>query len=457
MKSFSRKLGLTENWMALRHDVGGGLIVNLVYMEGILTPDTIKQALKLVQQRHPILQVYIVESDDGLYFQSGVITEIPLQFIYKQDENEAIEIAEKELHRKFIKGKNPLCRLTLLYSYQHQNTCEIIITFHHAIVDGISCIHFIDDLLFHCQQINDGEDISKVESLPFLPPIENLINYNILSQNKIENHQVTNEQPTLLPQLIIEHQASANERFTRMQPRMLSQEKTKILIEKCKQEKTTVHGAICAAMLFTAAKFISIDKDKQVNLSYTFPVNLRKYCEPEITDQNLGCFVCALGFNQLVEQNTFFWDLAREYKSKIHDALISSVHVNQLQQSILPGFDRDTEIKSMFSNKNPMGRRNIFEISNLGKLKLRYKAKQLKINKLYFATPLLSDDCFWLGVLTLNEQLFCNFIYVEAVISEEKAQLFADDVMTVIEKVCSSKNSILTMLTFHGMWKSQRV
>ncbi|WP_287287684.1 hypothetical protein [Okeania sp. SIO2B9] len=101
MKSFSRKLGLVEKFMTLGHEVGGGLIVNVVYLEGFLAPDTVKQALKLVQNRHPILQVYIVECEDEFYFKSEGITEIPLQIIYKQNDNEAIKFAEKELHTKF--------------------------------------------------------------------------------------------------------------------------------------------------------------------------------------------------------------------------------------------------------------------------------------------------------------------------------------------------------------------
>jgi hypothetical protein len=449
MKSLNRKLGLVETWMALGHDLGGGLIVNVVYLEGVLTPDVVQQALKLVQQRHPMLQVYIVESEDGLYFQSTGITEIPVQVIYKQDENEAIKIAEKELHTKFTPGKNPLCRLTILYSHQHQNTCEMIITFHHGIVDGISCMRFIDDLLFYYQGINEGENISQVESLEFIPPIETLVNYNIPSQNPRENHQLANEQPSLPPQLIIEHQASANERFTRMLPRMFSQEKTKILIDKCKQEKTTVHSAMCAAMLFAAGKLLSIDT--QVNFSYGLPVNLRKYCEPEITDQNLGCFISVLGFNQLLEPNISFWDLARECKSRIHDSLISGVHITRLQQGKLRNSDSDSMkelvINYMLSKEDTMGRNNLFSISNKGKFQFRDQADKLKVKELYFAFPQhISGDCFWLGVLTLNAQLFCNFIYVQPVISERTAQLFADDVMTVIEKVCINPNSTLTML-----------
>jgi NRPS condensation-like uncharacterized protein len=449
MKSLSRKLGLVEMWMALGHGVGGGLIVNVVYLEGILTPDIVQQALKLVQQRHPMLQVYIVESEDGFYFQSTGITEIPVQVIYKQDEKEAIKFAEKELHTKFTPGKNPLCRLTLLYSHQHQNTCEMIITFHHGIVDGISCMRFIDDLLFFYHAIKEGENISQVESLEFIPAIETLVNYNIPSQNPRENHQLANEQPALPPQLIIEDRASANERFSRMLPRMLSQEKTKILIDKCKQEKTTVHGAMCAAMLFAAGKLLSIDT--QVNFSYGLPVNLRKYCEPEITDQNLGCFISVVAFNQLVEPNTSFWDLARECKSQINDSLISGVHITRLQQGNLLNLDMDSMkelvIKSILSKEDTMGRNNFFAISNRGKFQFRHQADKLKIKEFYFAFPQhISGDCFWLGALTLNEQLFCNFIYVQPVISDRTAQLFADDVMTVMEKVCINPNSTLTML-----------
>ncbi|MEG4490672.1 phthiocerol/phthiodiolone dimycocerosyl transferase family protein [Microcoleus sp. D3_18_C4] len=322
-------------------------------------------------------------------------------------------------------------------------------TFHHGIVDGISCMRFIDDLLFYYQNNQEGENIFPVESLEFIPPIETLVTYNIPSKEPRENHLLATAQPTLPPQLIIEHQASAHERLTRMLPRMLSQEKTKILIDKCKQEKTTVHGAMCAAMLFAAGKLLSIDT--QVNFSYGLPVDLRKYCEPEITDQNLGCFISVLGFNQLIEPKTSFWDLARECKSRIHDSLISGVHITRLLQSKLRNLDIDTikelVINSMVSKEDTMGRNNLFAISNRGKFKFRYKAEKLKIKELYFATPQhIGGDCFWLGVLTLNEQLFCNFIYVEPVISDRTAQLFADDVMTVIEKVCINQKTTLTML-----------
>ena len=452
MKSFSRKLGLVEKFMTLGHEVGGGLIVNIVYIEGSLTPDTIKKALTLVQKRHPILQVYIVEHEDGFYFESEGITEIPVQVIYKEDDSETIKIAEQELHIKFTHEKSPLCRVTILYSESKSNSREIIITFHHGIIDGVSCMKFIDNLLFYCQKIIDGENIPEVEYLEFLPPAEEMLNFDLLNENKLENYQLQKEEKEAQPQLIIEQTASVNQRFTRMLPRMLSKENTKILIEKCKQENTSVHSAICVAMLFASAQLFSTDDN--INFSYAFPVSLRKYCQPKIPNATLGCFISILAFNQLINQDTIFWNLARECKAKTHDALIDGVHINllkqqgKLQENKSLDFERNRMIQSRLSKENTMARNNIFSISNRGKFRFSYYSDQLKIKELYFAIGQhISGDCFWLGVVTLNEKLFCNFIYVEPLITKKTAQLLADNVIMFLEKVCINENLTLAMLS----------
>lgn len=436
MKSITRKLGLVEKWMELSHELGGGIIVNIAEIEGKLKPEIVQQALKLVQQRHAMLQVYIVETENGMYFQSEGITEIPLQVIYQQYENEALKIAEKELHTKFPPGKTPLCRLTLLYFPENQTTCQMIITFHHGIVDGLSCMQFINDLLLYSQKIADGENIPQIESLELMPAIENLVNYDLIQETEITKTSV-NEQINLKPQLIIEGKASANERFSKILPRNLSQDITKMLISKCKQEETTVHGAICAAMLFAFTNLLS--PNEQINLAYGLPVNLRKYCQPEINHQNLGCFISVLGFNQLVDKNTSFWDLARKCKSKIHNSLISGIPLNLLKQNRFRSLDRELMAQSVISKEEQMGRNNAFSISNRGKFQVGYKQDKIKIKDLYFATGQhLGGDCFWLGVVTLNDQIFFSFVYVDPVISDQTANKFADDVIHILHNSCTN-------------------
>jgi hypothetical protein len=101
MNSLNRKLGLIENLFEILHDLGAMIDVNFARIEGSLTPDILRQALNLVQKRHPMLQVHLIELADGLYFESEGTQEIPLRVIDKQYENQGIEIAEDELHKKF--------------------------------------------------------------------------------------------------------------------------------------------------------------------------------------------------------------------------------------------------------------------------------------------------------------------------------------------------------------------
>ncbi|WP_371357442.1 hypothetical protein [Hydrocoleum sp. CS-953] len=155
----------------------------------------------------------------------------------------------------------------------------------------------------------------------------------------------------------------------------------------------------------------------------------------------------------MVNSNAIFWDLARECKSEIHNALMNGTHINllkkaKLQPDISLDIQREKMIKSILNREKTMGRNNMFAISNRGKLKFTHKANQLKIKALYFATGQhIGGDCFWLGIVTLNDQLFCNFLYVEPLISKKTAELFAKNVIMLLEKVCINPNITLTILS----------
>jgi len=139
MDNLNRKLGLVENLFHILHDLGAMIDVNVARIEGALTPNILQQALDLVQKRHPMLQVHIVNSADGAYFEFQGTCKILLHVIDKQHENQWIEVAEDELHRKLSDSLEPLCRVTFLRSFKSDDYSEIIATFHHAITDGLSC------------------------------------------------------------------------------------------------------------------------------------------------------------------------------------------------------------------------------------------------------------------------------------------------------------------------------
>ena len=436
MDCLNRKLGLVENLFEILHDLGAMIDVNVARIEGALTPDILQQALDWVQKRHPMLQFHIVSSADGTYFQSQGTPKIPLRVINKQHDNQWIEIAESELHQKFSEGVEPLCRVTFIRSSTSNDFSEIIATFHHAITDGMSSMRFIHELLSYCQLIADGEQISEVVTMQLLPPLENLLDISVPSQNKVEETQETSASQIEPPKLIIEEEVPLSQRCTRLVPRILCKEMTSMLINRCKQEETTVHGAVCAAMLFGSAKIAFTDTP--VYLSCGSSVNLRKYCKPQVNDEYLGCLVSLVEELHQIGEHTTFWNLARECKSKINYSISRGVHIYKINSDNLRHVNKQVILKI---SEHKMGRTNTVNVSNIGKYNLLDKYGGFKLKELYFATGQhIVGACFWLGVVTCHKQLCCSFAHVVPLLSAKTAELLADSVIATMQKACVSES-----------------
>lgn len=430
MSYLNRKLGLVENLFEILHDLGAMIEVNAAQIEGPLTPTILQKALDLVQKRHPMLQVHMVGLADGTYFQSEGTSKIPLRVIDKQHENQWLEITEEELHQQFFGGVEPLCRVTLISPFTSNGISEIIVTFHHAIIDGLSCINFIHELLAYCQQIADEKQIPEIATMQLLPPLENLLGSNLNSQ-KFEDYQEKIDREILTSKLIIESEALASQRRTHLINRIISQEMTLKLKEVCKQEKTTIHGALCAAMLLGTAKIAF--PDLPVTLSCGSSVNVRKLCVPEVNHEYIGDFALAVTENHTLEKTTSFWNLARECKSKISCSISRGFPIRDKLLNI----NKDLMIKI---SEHQMGRKETVHISNLGQVKFCNEYELFKIKSLYFAPGIhLVGACLWLGLVTFNEKLFCSFAHVVPIVSTQTAELLADSAIATMEKACIDK------------------
>ncbi|ARV59273.1 hypothetical protein BZZ01_12125 [Nostocales cyanobacterium HT-58-2] len=308
---------------------------------------------------------------------------------------------------------------------------------HHIICDAISGLHFIDHLLSYCQKIMAGEQISEVATMKTFPSFEELLSHSSLSNNNVEKapgnfHQAI--QPPLITEFF-ESQTSLSELHTYFLTRSLSQEMTVNLKNRCRQEGTTVHGALCAAMLFAAAKIAHVDTP--VNLSCASSVSLRKYCEPQVPDDYLACVSDAMSYTHTLEKNTSFWDLARETKSKIIDAINSKTFVNSAEEQSedVPDFTQNEQFREIMQRL--MGRYASVFIANPGQLKIAGKYDVVKIKELYLPIGFhLAGPCFGLKVVTLHEQMFFTFSYVEPLISKKTSEIFADSVIDIIHQAC---------------------
>ena len=435
MVNFSRRLGLVEHLFATLHSLGGTIYVNIARIQGILSLDVLRAAIDLLQKRHPLLQVHLQESDDGFYFCADGTLAIPLRTIDRQHEQEWLEIAEDEMLQKFSGEFEPLCRITLLQTSEKVGSNELIVTFHHAIADGISVLHFMHELLSYYQQLVEAIPIAPMDTLPMLPPLEQLLETCLSEANAADRTQVTPNPTSPSPTLIVEQIAPVGDRRSRLITREFNQLLTSQIKSRCREEQTTVHGALCAAMILVCVQQLS--SKEPVLVSCGSSVNLRGSCFPFVEPSHLGCFNSNITTTHHAGLDANFWELARECHSNVHQLVRRKVPHYQASNADLIHKYQSSFLAQLAAHN--MGRNTTTHVSNLGQFDFKKSYGSIRLESFNFAVGLnLIGTCFWLGAVTVNQKLFCTFAYTDPLISMKTAQSLADSVITILDSAVSS-------------------
>lgn len=434
MANFSRKLGLVENLFATLHSMGAMLYVNVSSIQGVIFCDVLKSAIDVLQKRYPLLQVHLQESDDVLFFNADGTLTIPLRTIERRHDQQWLEIAEDELLQKFSGEYEPLCRITLLQTSDQFGKNELIVTFHHAIADGISALHFMHELLSCYQQLVEGIPIPLSDSLPLLPPLEQLLKKCLSDTSIADFTQTAPSQTSASPTLLIEQTANVVDRKTRLIPRELNQSLTSQIKSRCRDEQTTVHGALCAALILACAQQLS--SEAPVLVSCSSSINLRTSCFPLVEPSYIGYFNSNVTTTHSVGLNANFWELARECHSNTNRLVRHKVpHYQASNAELLNKYQ--PSFLAQFAEQN-MGRNTTAHVSNLGQCDLKSSYGSIQLESFYFATGLsLVGACLWLGAVTVNQKLFCSFAYTDPLISMKTAEALADFAIKVLSNEAS--------------------
>ncbi|CCQ58139.1 condensation domain-containing protein [Crocosphaera watsonii] len=433
MSSVERKLGSIENLFHIIQEFGGMIDVNIARIEGNVQPDILQKTLLLLQNRYPLLRVHIIELEDGAYFSSHKIKQIPLQVITKTDENQWVQIAESELHKKFSQNFHPLCRITLLKSSSRDGISEIIATFHHAISDGLSCLNFLENLLIYYNEILNKKEIAKNISLAFPAPIEHKLERSLVTFQNIKDINDEERKDTFSPQLIIESEAPLPERHTRIVTRIINSKNLLNLEQQCQTQRTTIHGALWAATLL-ATKTIS-NFGEPLHLACSSNLNLRQYSQTEIDSNNLGCFFSSVENIYTLTKDMDFWELARDCQQKFEMGKGQTIN-NLINTQRLAKFTK-INLENILE-QNSTGRTKAINISNRGKFNLAKNYGQLKIQEIYFSVGQhILGPCLWLGTVIFHEKLCLSLAHVTPLISSKTMNSFADSVVTILKKVSS--------------------
>lgn len=292
--TFLRALGARERCLYRYSERNPLIFVLAAEFDVALDAHLVGDALHAVQCRHPLLSAHIREDADAKlgFYRPISVAAIDLRFLRDPDQGWPAFAAE-ELTKPFDHTTAPLMRATLL---THGTASTLLLTFDHAISDGISSVLVLNDLLAALS----GEPLTAL-SLP--NSLEDLATHQFATSDINVSHDPDprmavptsirsfDANPPCLHRVALNHDATAH------------------LVERCREERTTVHAAIV-----TAASRVRNAKCGEDFVRTYSPINAR-----DLVNQEAGCCLCISFACTGMEpaDGTAFWCQARETSDRL--------------------------------------------------------------------------------------------------------------------------------------------
>ena len=271
-------------------------------VEGDVSPRDWRQALDRVQARHPLLNASIEGAVRRVpYYRREQSAPIPLRIVEDDDPASRwkVEVGE-ELAMPFDPEQAPLARAVLV---QGEWQVALILVAHPSIADGMSLAFAIRDTL----QAIAGATLEELS----VPSSQD----EILENMQVQNKNLGNDAKPA-PAGDVSTIRQRNEARPKVQGFCFSETVTGQLRGRARQERTTVHAALLAALAIAGRRVSDAWQDIPTRLSSV--VNTRRELG---IGEHCGVFVDAASTTfdpELYDLDAIpFWSLARDAKSSV--------------------------------------------------------------------------------------------------------------------------------------------
>lgn len=386
-------------------------IVTVSDLKGKINPLLLQQAIKSVVSMHPLLCSEVQSTEAGYVFIKRETFDDQCIIIGEVTKDKRKQMIVTELNKPLPNSN--LIRFTLLLEARvgiiQPQQISLLMTTHHAVSDGISCMALQEQIWKIYSEIANNES-PIVPAYPLMPPIESLIptDYSTTElTDYIDRYTETAKKhsPFVMPaadkdEAPIEINYIVK-KFTRKQ--------TKTLLEKCKENNASMHGLICAANLLALRDLFG--KDGEIDLSCHSPMNVRSRLEPAIPNDAL--FSAAIGCThyEKMSANTSIWILANNISATIKNHIESG----DIFKSILTY--KDTKLKTPTATS--------IGVTNVGAIDLSTKFRKLKLVAVNFI-PSIRLPILCACATTSGDRLTITYPYAKPYFSTNIMKKIAD-------------------------------
>jgi len=344
--------------------------------------DDWRRALDRVQERHSMLSTAIGGAPGAVpWLRKGAVFSIPLRVVYGDPRELWKEEVSGELESTFELNQSPLVRAVLVHAPE---SAAITLIAHHSIADGMSLAYALRDTVSALAG-------NPLEILPPRPAMEEIFQELHLDPDtaQAESSDPGSAQPA--PGTWRKRDGSRPKiRALRLSPALTAE-----ITERAREEATTVHAALCAALSIAGSRTGPSWGDNPVRI--TSPVNIRRILG--VAD-DCGIFISA-ALSVSDASSTAFWDIARKVKTDIAPSRTPSgvrAVVAQIEQFIErdPSVSEAADFAAVAFAAEAM-------VTNLGRVPFDSKFSDLEIQAIWGPCVLRGfENDHTIGVATVN-------------------------------------------------------
>jgi hypothetical protein len=426
-----RELGKFETAAALSGEYAIWNIVGVLLLDVLPTPEIIRQALNILQDRHALLNVRLIIEKGRHYFESGDVSEIHMEILDCESDNHWVQKAEDELNYKFNHPTGPLLKCTVLK--KDDGVGEIILAAQHSIVDGASMEILFHELMDISAKIESGSEITGYDSLEPLPPMEQFfppgfqgfglsrktLGYFLRQMGDEFKYQFSLRRKRKPPINL-----NPRGRIIQIQTPKVT---TALLASRARKERVTLNSITNAAVLLSVQKHLYAGEE--MSYRYMSMADMRPYLDPVPSSDQVVSYISPLRYTIRILAGDDLWSLTHRINEQIYtsakrgEKFLASVMAQQF-------------LRMTFTLKKFRMCTTAISYGGASKFKGEYGPYKIKGLRGFVSNFGLGPE-FSGRVEMHDDELWWDMIYLDSDMDHEGAQQIANDVSRILEQAVS--------------------
>jgi NRPS condensation-like uncharacterized protein len=394
----------------------------------------IEQALSTLQERQCIFNLGIRQVWNGFRFiKPPEKMPVPLYEVNRVSDDTWKELATKWINTK-IDIKGPLIHAIYISSKEEQTTCELILVFHHALVDSVSLRLILHEFLSLCAKVPLPIKDIKQDNLPefklVIPQLPGQFKGFSLVWHLFPFiiRQIVNELRFFRKGSSLPIPENSNNALINLN---LSLEKSRKLVIAIARKGLSLNSVLGAAILLALVKRIHLQPYDRLFNAISF-ANIRPYFLGDIPENGFGSFISMIRFTLTIYP----------------DSTVESIAQNLRQQMYKSGKAKEVLLYSIMSNallsmalKMRKMRLGNSGLSFIGKLDLQSKYGNLFLKNVhaYISNNALGPEFSGLGKILFG-RVELNFTYLTAELDKDQAEAIVKDIENQL--ICFSSEDL---------------